>query len=115
MNAKDFSELKKALLKMMDDYMEDYDATRSEVVDLFIKQHPRASLDAALVPSPHSEDFPDMFDEYEKAALIGLLANPNYSALGDETIAGYAEDAARSQMNRRAARKATSTPEGAQP
>lgn len=60
----------------------------------------------ARVPSSHSEDFPGMFEEYEKAALTGLLVGVHVDDCSEDEMAEWAEKQAAACMKRYEARKA---------
>lgn len=65
----------------------------------------------ARVPSPHTEDFPDMRDQFAMAALPAIIeANKENMKI---SFTGEAEQAYKYADAMMAARKASSTPEGA--
>lgn len=76
----------------------------------------RDLLQALRVPSPHSEDFPTVHDQFMMAAVQGQIAYQGLEGCGADEgckdVAVWAKELADACME---LRKATSTPEGAQP
>lgn len=112
MSTKDFAAIKLALIEMLREYMETAGRTSADAVELFLLQYPRASLDAEPVPSPHSEDFPTVHDGYVQAAIVGMFSNGNADTINRDLVEKCFKTADVC-MEYRAARKASSTPEGA--